>query len=159
MSNVSIESVKELVSQFEQSGIREMNVTVGGLSLYLSKNEINHPNEPQMLPKVPKEETGHIMEEKKSVPANEPQIDRVSEPLDGKIITSPIVGVIYTSSEPGKPSFVSVGESVSVGDTLCIIEAMKIMNDVVSDTSGTVTEIFVENEQIVEFGQPLFRIS
>ncbi|WP_158559428.1 acetyl-CoA carboxylase biotin carboxyl carrier protein [Melissococcus sp. OM08-11BH] len=156
---MSIESVKELVSQFEQSDIREMNIAIEGLSLYLSKNEINHPNEPQTLPKVSKADVSHIMEETKSVSANEPQIDKVSEPLDGKIITSPIVGVIYTSSEPGKPSFVSVGDSVSVGDTLCIIEAMKIMNDVVSDTSGTISEIFVENEQIVEFGQPLFRIS
>ncbi|RST95358.1 acetyl-CoA carboxylase, biotin carboxyl carrier protein [Vagococcus bubulae] len=159
MSSVSIESVKELVSQFEQSDIREMNVTVEGLSLYLSKNEVNHSNEPQTLSKVLKEETMDSVEEIKSVSTKENPTDIESEPLDGKIITSPIVGVIYTSSEPGKPSFVSVGDSVSVGDTLCIIEAMKIMNDVVSDTSGTISEIFVENEQIIEFGQPLFRIS
>ncbi|UUV99188.1 acetyl-CoA carboxylase biotin carboxyl carrier protein [Vagococcus luciliae] len=156
---MGIESVKELVSQFEHSDIREMNVAVEGLSLYLSKNEVNHPNENQMLSKVLKEETIDSVEEIKLVSERENTTDIENESLDGKIITSPIVGVIYTSSKPGAPPFVSVGESVSVGDTLCIIEAMKIMNDVVSDTSGTVTEIFVENEQIVEFGQPLFRIS
>lgn len=150
------ETVKDLVDQFENSDIREMNVVIDGLSLYLSKNETNQ----QVIPTTQLAETKNSSMSIPIVEHDEPkeiEIDTVSN--EGTVIKSPIVGVIYTASEPGQSNFVSVGDRVSVGDTLCIIEAMKIMNDVVSDVSGIVTEILIENEEIVEFGQPLFRIS
>lgn len=150
---MSYESIKELVDRFEHSDIREMNVSIEGLSLYLSKNDSKQSHDI-----VVKEHDNQV----KEVSVNEVETTEVSpkvEDISGQTIKSPIVGVVYTASEPGKPNFVSVGDSVQVGDTLCIIEAMKIMNDVVSDVSGVVTEVFVTNEEVVEFGQPLFKIS
>ena len=73
-------------------------------------------------------------------------------------ITSPLVGTFYASSAPGEPSLVSVGDRISKGKTLCIVEAMKIMNEVESDVSGEIVEVCVENESLVEYGQVLFRI-
>jgi acetyl-CoA carboxylase biotin carboxyl carrier protein len=73
-------------------------------------------------------------------------------------IKSPLVGTFYSSASPQKPPFVKIGDKVSKGQTLCIIEAMKIMNEVESDCSGEIVEIFLENENIVEYGQVLFRI-
>ena len=76
----------------------------------------------------------------------------------GHTVKSPMVGTFYRSSSPGAPSFVEVGSQVKEGDTLCIIEAMKILNEIESDKSGTVTQLLVENGQAVEYGQPLFTI-
>lgn len=148
--------MKELVDQFENSHIREMNVVIDGLSLYLSKNDTSQ----QVTSTTQLVETNNSSMAIPIAEHDEPkEIETNMVSNDETVIKSPIVGVIYTASEPGQPNFVSVGDRVSVGDTLCIIEAMKIMNDVVSDVSGIVTEILIENEEIVEFGQPLFRIS
>jgi acetyl-CoA carboxylase biotin carboxyl carrier protein len=76
----------------------------------------------------------------------------------GHVVKSPMVGTFYRASAPGAPAFVEVGSTVKDGDTLCIIEAMKLLNEIDADVSGTVTQILVENGQPVEFGQPLFVI-
>ncbi len=76
----------------------------------------------------------------------------------GHAVKSPMVGTFYRSSSPGAPSFVEVGSKVNEGDTLCIIEAMKILNEIEADKSGTITQILGENGQAVEYGQPLFII-
>lgn len=81
----------------------------------------------------------------------------VAEPT-GHVVKSPMVGTYYTAATPGAKAFVSVGSAVKEGEALCIIEAMKIMNEIEADCSGTVTKILVENGQAVEFGQPLFVI-
>ena len=77
---------------------------------------------------------------------------------EGHIVKSPMVGTFYRSSAPGTPSYVEVGSSVKEGDTLCIIEAMKLLNEIDADATGTITHILAENGQPVEFGQPLFVI-
>lgn len=77
---------------------------------------------------------------------------------EGEIIKSPMVGTYYESSKPGAPPFVTVGATVQKGSVLCILEAMKLMNELESEVSGTVAEIYVQNAQPVQFGQPLFRI-
>lgn len=74
------------------------------------------------------------------------------------IITSPFVGTFYSSSAPDKPNFVKVGDRVSVGQTLCILEAMKIMNEIESDVNGEIVEICADNESLIEFGQSIFKI-
>lgn len=74
------------------------------------------------------------------------------------VITSPFVGTYYSSPAPGEPTFVNVGDKINAGKTLCILEAMKIMNEIESDVSGEVVEICVENESLVEYGQALFKI-
>jgi acetyl-CoA carboxylase biotin carboxyl carrier protein len=78
--------------------------------------------------------------------------------LTGHIVESPMVGTFYRSSSPGAKAFSDVGQTVKVGDTLCIIEAMKMLNQIAADKAGVITAILVENEQPVEFGQPLFVI-
>ncbi|HCD69354.1 MAG TPA: acetyl-CoA carboxylase, biotin carboxyl carrier protein [Ruminococcaceae bacterium] len=87
-----------------------------------------------------------------SVPAAKP------EAVSGRIITSPIVGTFYSSPSPEKPAFVKVGDSVNAGDVVCIIESMKLMNEINSEFSGKVAEIYVDNGESVEFGQKLMRI-
>ena len=84
--------------------------------------------------------------------------EEVSEPLSGKTVTSPIVGVFYASPSPDESPFVSVGSSVSKGDILCIVEAMKMMNEITSDFDGEVSKILVEDGQMVEFGQPIMTL-
>jgi acetyl-CoA carboxylase biotin carboxyl carrier protein len=77
---------------------------------------------------------------------------------DGHVVTAPMVGTFYRSGSPGNPPFVEMGQAVKEGDTLCILEAMKLMNEIEADASGTIKAILVENGQPVEFGQPLFVI-
>lgn len=77
---------------------------------------------------------------------------------EGNIVTCPIVGTFYASSSPSKPPFVKIGDKVKEGDIICIIEAMKVMNEIKSQFEGEIAEIFVSNEDMVEYGQPLFRI-
>jgi acetyl-CoA carboxylase biotin carboxyl carrier protein len=78
--------------------------------------------------------------------------------IKGHIVKSPMVGTFYRSASPGSKSFVQIGQAVQAGDTLCIIEAMKILNQIESDQSGVITQILVENAEPVEYGQPLFVI-
>ncbi len=77
---------------------------------------------------------------------------------EGHVVTSPMVGTMYRAPAPSQPAFVEVGQSVTVGQTLCIIEAMKMLNQIEADKAGVITAILVENGQPVEFGQPLFVI-
>ncbi|MBL8004311.1 MAG: acetyl-CoA carboxylase biotin carboxyl carrier protein [Candidatus Kapabacteria bacterium] len=81
-----------------------------------------------------------------------------AEPTQGKAINSPMVGTFYRSSSPEAPPFVQVGDTVSIGTTLCIVEAMKLMNEIESDVAGTVLKVLVENGKPVEYNQPLFLI-
>ena len=92
-----------------------------------------------------------------AVVSTEPVVAEVTEPA-GHIVKSPMVGTFYRSSSPGAKSFVEVGSVVNEGDTLCIIEAMKILNEIEADKSGTITKILAENGQAVEYGHPLFVI-
>ena len=86
--------------------------------------------------------------------AGTPAVAEAAE--SGHIISSPMVGTFYRAASPGAPPFVDVGSTITEGDTVCIVEAMKIMNEIESDCSGRVTRVFVESGQAVEFGQPLF---
>lgn len=78
--------------------------------------------------------------------------------LEGKEVVSPLVGVVYLKPSPDKDNFKQIGDHVKKGDILCIVEAMKVMNEIVSDVDGELVEVLVESEQIVEFNQPLFRV-
>lgn len=154
---MTIEELQGLMTQFEDSSIRELQVSLEGVQLVLSKNEApivatsataeQAVRTEKVIP-VTEEPTSELSE-------GEPSKESISE---GKTIDSPIVGVIYTASEPGAPPFKQVGDKVKIGERLCIVEAMKIMNDITSDVSGTITEILINNEEVVDFGQPLFRV-
>ena len=87
-----------------------------------------------------------------------PTVSETTMEQSGNIVKSPIVGTFYAAPGSDKPSFVKIGDKVQEGDTLCIVEAMKIMNEITSPYVGEIAEIYVSNEELVEYGQPLFRI-
>lgn len=94
-----------------------------------------------------------------AAPAAEPaETAKSAEPVTGNFITSPIIGTFYSSPSPEKPAYVKLGDTVNVGDVVCIIESMKLMNEINSEFSGRVAEIYVNNGDSVEYGQKLFRI-
>lgn len=157
---MTFSEIKELLEIFESGSIREMDLKKDDVSLYLNKNEMNRQGvQESTINNGPKETLTQPTPVVFPINTSEEEVaENLSHSLEGATVDSPIVGVIYTASEPSAPNFVSVGDKVNVGDTLCIIEAMKIMNEVKSDISGTITEILIENEDVVEFSQPLFRI-
>jgi acetyl-CoA carboxylase biotin carboxyl carrier protein len=93
-----------------------------------------------------------------AVPGEPPVLTPANEDVDLAIVKSPIVGTFYRAAEPGAPPFVDTGQQVKKGQVLCIIEAMKLMNEIEAESAGTVVEILVENGKSVEFGQKLFKI-
>ncbi|MGQ7372980.1 acetyl-CoA carboxylase biotin carboxyl carrier protein [Streptococcus suis] len=151
---MNITEIKDLMSQFDQSSLREFSYSNAGETLYFSKNQqatvapsaiVEAPTSPAPVPAVEMSEPAPV--EASSAPAAE-----------GVVVESPLVGVAYLSPAPDKPAFVTVGDTVKKGQTLMIIEAMKVMNEVPADRDGVVTEILVANQDVVEFGQGLVRI-
>ncbi len=149
---MDIRKVKKLIELLEESGIAEIEIHEGEESVRISRSsQIPAPMlqaAPVTAPAAP------------AANAPAPTTTESSEPAlpSGHQVTSPIVGTFYRSPSPNAKSFVDVGQSVNAGDTLCIIEAMKIMNQIEADKAGVVKAILAENGQPVEYGQPLFII-
>ncbi|VAW54240.1 Biotin carboxyl carrier protein of acetyl-CoA carboxylase [hydrothermal vent metagenome] len=151
---MDIRKVKKLIELLEESGIAEIEINEGEESVRISRYPTSGPAMPmQQFTPAP-------MPAAAAVPA-------VAEPesatddscaISGHTVDAPMVGTFYTSASPGAPVFCKVGDSVSEGDTVCIIEAMKILNQIEADKSGVVKAILVENSKPVEFGQPLIVI-
>ncbi|MDU3373449.1 MAG: biotin/lipoyl-containing protein, partial [Enterococcus casseliflavus] len=93
-----------------------------------------------------------------AVSATPDTVETAKPVLEGKEVVSPLVGVVYLKPSPDKDNFKQIGDHVKKGDILCIVEAMKVMNEIVSDVDGELVEVLVESEQIVEYNQPLFRV-
>jgi len=156
---VNITEIKDLMSQFDQSSLREFSYSNAGETLHFSKNQqaIAAPSpklEAPLAPVAPASPAVPAAETSEPAPA-EASISPVAE---GAVVESPLVGVAYLSPSPDKPAFVAVGDTVKKGQTLMIIEAMKVMNEVPADRDGVVTEILVANQDVVEYGQGLVRI-
>ncbi|MGT2930579.1 acetyl-CoA carboxylase biotin carboxyl carrier protein [Streptococcus dentasini] len=158
---MNISEIKDLMSQFDGSSLREFSYSSNGEALVFSKNEgqtasVVAPVEPSSAGTVP----STVTESAASQTTSEPTAP--AEPAaivaEGDLIESPLVGVAYLAPAPDKPAFVSVGDSVKKGQTLLIIEAMKVMNEVPAPRDGVVTEVLVANEEVVEFGKGLVRI-
>jgi acetyl-CoA carboxylase biotin carboxyl carrier protein len=146
---MDIRKIKKLIELVEESGISELEITEGEESVRIhrgsSAGQVAYA--PQMVQ--------HAEPVASAAPA--PAV--VEAPVvTGHILKSPMVGTFYRSSSPESKAFVEVGQKVSVGDTLCIIEAMKMMNQIEADKDGVVREILVDNQEAVEFDQPLFAI-
>ncbi|PLW81078.1 acetyl-CoA carboxylase biotin carboxyl carrier protein [Kineobactrum sediminis] len=149
---MDIRKVKKLIELLEESNIDEIEIKEGEESVRISRNSAQpimaayaHPPAAAAAPApVP------------AAPVAEPAAPVPTDP--GKVITSPMVGTFYRSPSPTSSHFVEVGQSVKVGDVLCIIEAMKMMNQIEADKAGTIEAILVENGEPVEFDQPLFSI-
>jgi acetyl-CoA carboxylase biotin carboxyl carrier protein len=153
---MDLRKLKTLIDLVAESDIAELEVTEGESKVRIVKSGAMAPQQMMMMP-------SHGMPQQSAAPSQAPAAAaapvEVAAAVDtGHVVKSPMVGTFYRSSAPGNPAFVEVGATVKAGDTLCIIEAMKLLNEIDSDFSGTVTKILVENGQPVEFGQPLFVI-
>ena len=136
----------------QQSGIAELEITEGEEKVRISRNGNNTPFMQPMTP------TSMMLPPDLMMPAPAAPVVAVSAEPTGHTLKSPMVGTFYRSPSPGSPSFVEIGQAVTKGQTLCIIEAMKLLNEIESDASGVVKAILTENGQPVEYGQPLFII-
>jgi acetyl-CoA carboxylase biotin carboxyl carrier protein len=144
---MDIRKIKKLIEIIEESDIAELEIKEGEESIRISRyssasTAVSYAPAPIVA--------GPAAASIATVPAE--------EKISGHVVKSPMVGTFYRSASPGTKVFAEVGQSVLVGDTLCIIEAMKILNQIESDKSGTITKILVENAEPVEYGQPLFII-
>ncbi len=153
---MDIRKVKKLIDLIENSDIAEIEIKEGEESVRISKASAVAPIIQSAAPAfaAPLAAPPPAIPASTETTANEADSDIPS----GHQITSPMVGTFYRSSSPGSPAFVEIGDSVATGDTLCIIEAMKMLNQIESDKTGVVKAILVDNEQPVEFGQPLIII-
>ncbi|HGC9615475.1 TPA: acetyl-CoA carboxylase biotin carboxyl carrier protein [Streptococcus agalactiae] len=165
---MDIQEIKDLMTQFDESSLREFSFKTSDGELSFSKNEGKSPLVPTMSPMSHQPEATPTIATPVSNVAGE-QTKQATEVVseipestvtvaEGDVVESPLVGVAYLASGPDKPNFVSVGDSVKKGQTLMIIEAMKVMNEVPAPHDGVVTEILVANEEVIEFGKGLVRI-
>ncbi|MBW8458372.1 MAG: acetyl-CoA carboxylase biotin carboxyl carrier protein [Thiobacillus sp.] len=147
---MDLRKLKKLIDLVEASGIAELEITEGEEKVRIAKSIAGAPmmmHAPQMM---------HAPAPAAAPVAAAPVEDAVPE---GHIVRSPMVGTFYRAPSPGSKNFSEVGQSVNAGDTLCIIEAMKLLNEIESDQSGVIKAILVENGQPVEYGEPLFVIA
>ncbi len=148
---MDLRKLKKLIDLVEESGIAELEITEGEEKVRIVKHAQNAPATPYVVPAaaVLPPPTGAA-----AAPAPEAKPAAPS----GQTVKSPMVGTFYRSASPGSDPFVEIGSVVKVGDTLCIVEAMKLLNEIESDCAGTVKAILIENGQPVEYGEPLFVI-
>ena len=154
---MNVEEIKELMTLFNDSNMTEFHLSNEEFEVQFSKRE----EYPQVVSNAvaPVANVASPVEAApvSAVPSSEAQ-EAPQVATDAKYITSPIVGVVYLQSSPDADPFVQVGKQITSSDTVCIIEAMKIMNEIKSDFNGEVLEVLVENGQMVDFGQKLFAI-
>lgn len=132
--NLNVQEIRELMADLEKSSLRDIAISDGDFSLHLSKNEqVATPAAPVAAP--------------------------AAAPAAGKEIKAPMVGTVYLKPKPDEPDFKSVGDKVEKGETVAIIEAMKLMTEIKADVSGTISEILVENEEVVDYDKPLYRVT
>lgn len=149
---MDIRKVKKLIELLEESDIAEIEIKEGEESVRISRLNSNAPAFPIQYAAPPMMAAPALAEPSTSAASPE------AETISGHQVTSPMVGTFYEASSPGSPPFVEVGKQVKEGDVLCIIEAMKMLNQIECDKAGTIKAVLGENAQPVEFGQPLFII-
>ena len=153
---MDLRKLKTLIDLVAESDIAELEVTEGESKVRIVKSSATPQGQMVMMPSNGMQQFSAPAPAPAAAPAA-PAPAVAAEPT-GHVIKSPMVGTFYRSSAPGAAAFVEVGTSIKEGDTLCIIEAMKLLNEIDAEVSGVVTKILVENGQPVEFGQPLFVI-
>jgi acetyl-CoA carboxylase biotin carboxyl carrier protein len=153
---MDIRKVKKLIELLDESGIAEIEITEGEESVRISRYSASAAPAPQP---VAAPVAAVAAAPAPATPAPAPVAAPASEPEeDGQAVTAPMVGTFYSAPTPGSPPFVQVGDRVSEGDTLCIIEAMKMMNQIEAEISGTIKSIRAQHGDPVEYGQILFVI-
>ena len=151
---MDIRKVKKLIELLEESGIAEIEIHEGEESVRISRG--GSAPLPQTMVNVPSVDAGSPLKTQLSTNENLSNDDYSDE---GEVITAPMVGIFYSSPSPDQPPFVNKGQNIKTGDVLCIIEAMKIMNQIEADIDGKLVRILVENGDPVEYGQSLFVIN
>ena len=148
---MDLRKLKKLIDLVQESGIAELEITEGEEKVKIVKGGVVSVSAPPIMA-MPAAAPAHA-------PAATPAAaDTADAGQDGHVVKAPMVGTFYRSPSPDAKVFVEVGQAVKEGDTICIIEAMKLMNEIEADASGVVKAILVENGQPVEYGQPLFII-
>ena len=154
---MNVEEIKELMTLFNDSNMTEFHLSNEEFEVQFSKREEYPQVVSNAVAPVANVATPVEAAPVSAAPSTEAQ-EAPQVATDAKYITSPIVGVVYLQSSPDADPFVQVGKQITSNDTVCIIEAMKIMNEIKSDFNGEVLEVLVENGQMVDFGQKLFAI-
>ena len=154
---MNVEEIKELMTLFNDSNMTEFHLSNEEFEVQFSKREEYPQVVSNAVASVANVATPVEAAPVSAAPSAEAQ-EAPQVATDAKYITSPIVGVVYLQSSPDADPFVQVGKQITSNDTVCIIEAMKIMNEIKSDFNGEVVEVLVENGQMVDFGQKLFAI-
>ncbi len=154
---LSFDDIKQLIELIDDSNLNEFELDQEGTKLSIKKNggvvshvpsEVGHTIQQEVAPKV------NVVE---NTPV--PVLSETStETNDLEVITSPMVGTFYASGSPGEPPFVEIGAQVSNNTIVCVVEAMKLFNEITADLNGEIAEILVSNGELVEFGQPLFKV-
>lgn len=149
---MDIRKVKKLIEMLESSELEVIEIQEGEESVRLVKKQketvVSHVTQNLADPVTEKNVIGSSQEALSTIKA-----------ADGEVITSPMVGTFYAAPSPGAKPFISVGDEIQEGDIVCIVEAMKMMNEIKSDFSGKVTSVLIENSEPVEFGQALFTVA
>lgn len=152
---MDIRKVKKLIELLEESGIGEIEIKEGEESVRISRG-VSGAAAPAPSPAVAPPPAPTLVAPAASAAPAEPESK--SARAEGHVVKSPMVGTFYRSPSPSSPAFVEVGKTVKAGDILCIVEAMKMMNQIEADAPGTIEAVLVENGEPVEFDQPLFSI-
>lgn len=153
--NLNVQEIRELMADLEKSSLRDIAISDGDFSLHLSKNEqAATPAAPVAAPAATPAAPSVTNSVSAAPVASEP-----AAPAAGKEIKAPMVGTVYLKPKPDEPDFKSVGDKVEKGETVAIIEAMKLMTEIKADVSGTISEILVENEEVVDYDKPLYRVT
>jgi acetyl-CoA carboxylase biotin carboxyl carrier protein len=155
---MDLRKLKTLIDLVQNSGISELEISEGEEKIRIAKHMAVAPNT-TMVSMPMAQAPLPMMGNGAAIPPAAPAAEEAAPATpDGHVMKAPMVGTFYRSGSPGAPAFVEVGKAVKKGDTLCIIEAMKLMNEIEADADGVIKAILVENGQPVEFDQPLFVI-
>jgi acetyl-CoA carboxylase biotin carboxyl carrier protein len=150
---MDLRKLKTLIDLVAESDIAELEVTEGESKVRIVK-AIEPPQQPQMMMQAQPQ----YVQIPAPAAAPAPAAPAAPAEVQGHVVKSPMVGTFYAASAPGNPPYVQVGSAVKIGDTLCIVEAMKLLNEIDAEVAGVIKQVLVENAQPVEYGQPLFII-
>lgn len=154
--------IERLLDKFDKSSLKNFELTQDDFKLALSKREGDEQiiNDSQANELVGSDSTHHKQNlQSQSAASNDLKSEEADSPDNVEEITAPLVGVIYFAPNPDKPAFKKQGDKVKKGDVVCVIEAMKMINEVKSDVSGTISNVLVKDGSMVEYGQPIFQVT
>ncbi|MCM4165487.1 MULTISPECIES: acetyl-CoA carboxylase biotin carboxyl carrier protein [unclassified Arenibacter] len=158
---MDIKEIQSLIKFVAKSGASEVKLEMEDIKITIRTGAAGHTSEPTYVQQIPM--GSHMPQQMATAPTGAPSVEvEVKKEADenSKYITikSPIIGTFYRKPSPDKPSFVEVGDTIGKGDVLCVIEAMKLFNDIESEVSGTIVKVLVDDSSPVEFDQPLFLV-